>query len=142
MSLSDQEFLDQFEDCTLPFEQWKHRAHVKIAYLLLTQLSFDEAVDRMRAGIKAFNAANDVPEGPTQGYHETMTQAWLRLIHGTIQRHGPAESADAFFDAHPELWQSKILRLFYSPERFMSAQAKTEYLEPDLTPFPVTKESQ
>ena len=28
---SDQDFLRAFEDCTLPFEQWKHRAHVKVA---------------------------------------------------------------------------------------------------------------
>ena len=96
----------------------------------------------MRVGIKAYNAAHDVPESRTSGYHETMTRAWLRLIHGTIQRYGTAQNAGAFFNAHPELWQSKILRLFYSPERFMSAQAKSEYLEPDLTAFPAMKESQ
>jgi len=71
-----------------------------------------------------------------------MTRAWLLLIHGTIQPHGSAESANAFLDACVELWQGRILRLFYSPERFMSAQAKTEFLEPDPTPFPATNESQ
>lgn len=28
--MNDDEFLATFEDCTLPFEQWTHRAHVRI----------------------------------------------------------------------------------------------------------------
>jgi hypothetical protein len=30
--MTDDEFLAAFEDCTLPFEQWHHRAHVRIAF--------------------------------------------------------------------------------------------------------------
>ena len=32
--------------------------------------------------------------------------------------------------------QEKTLRLFYSLDRFMSAEAKHAFLEPDLAPFP------
>ncbi len=31
--MTDDEFLAAFEDCTLPFEQWHHRAHVRVAFL-------------------------------------------------------------------------------------------------------------
>ncbi|MDZ4405370.1 hypothetical protein [Prosthecobacter sp.] len=71
----DDEFLRQFEDQSLPLECWNHRAHLKIAYLQLTRFPFDEALCRMRAGIRAYNAARGIADTPTGGYHETMTQA-------------------------------------------------------------------
>ena len=65
-----------------------------------------------------------------------MTQAWLRIIHTTIQEYGQRATADEFFDLHPQLGQKKILRLFYSPDLFMSPRAKREFVEPDLTALP------
>ena len=83
--MNDKELIDQFERCNLPFDQWTHRAHVKVAYLYLSNHSFDEAVDKMRTGVKAYNSANDVPEGPMMGYNETTTVAFLYLISATIK---------------------------------------------------------
>jgi GNAT superfamily N-acetyltransferase len=136
---SDEWFLEQFESRQWPLAQWHHRQHIKLAYLYLRRYSFDEATTRIRAGIQSYNAANKIPDTPTSGYHETMTQAWLRLVDFALRENGPAESADHFFDAHPELWQSKTLRLFYSRDRFMSAEAKQKFIEPDLAPFPVAR---
>jgi hypothetical protein len=36
-----------------------------------------------------------------------MTKAWLHIIHATIQEHGPAATADEFFEFHPQLGQKK-----------------------------------
>ena len=49
-----------------------------------------------------------------KGYHETMTQAWVRLVHLTLSDCGVAESADAFCDQQPQLMQKTRLQLFYS----------------------------
>ena len=65
-----------------------------------------------------------------------MTQAWLRLVDLVLREYGPAVEADAFVEQHPELSEKKTLRLFYSRERFMSAEAKVSFVEPDLTPLP------
>ncbi|MEM9586057.1 MAG: hypothetical protein AAGA03_02145 [Planctomycetota bacterium] len=135
----DEQFLVDFQDCQLPINQWHHREHVKLAYLYLRRHSFDQALCRIREGIKAYNAAHQIPSSPTSGYHETMTQAWLHLVQFALKQYGASENADAFCDDHPELSQKKTLRLFYSPERFMSAEAKTSFVEPDLTPFPVAR---
>ena len=70
------------------------------------------------------------------GYHETMTQAWMRLVYLPLCEYGPAENADAFCEQHPQLSQKKVLRLFYSRDRFMPSAAKVGFLEPDLTPLP------
>ena len=50
-ALDDRTFLEQFEDCTLAFDQWTHRAHVKAAYLYLRRFSLEEAISKMRQGI-------------------------------------------------------------------------------------------
>ena len=137
--MTDADFLAAFETQTLPFAQWTHRAHVKVAFLYLRDLPLDAALDRVRAGIRAFNAANAVPESATSGYNETTTVAFVRLVAATMAAYGdalPTPTADAFCDAHPQLMTRNVLRLFYSPQRRMDPRAKTEFVEPDLAPLP------
>ncbi len=134
--VGDDEFLAAFEAQGWPLEQWHHREHIRLAYLYLRAYPFEQAAERIRAGIRAHNAAHGVPDSATTGYHETMTIAWLRLVQLVLEEYGPAESGEAFCDVHPELLEKKTLRLFYSKELFMSPRAKREYVEPDLAPLP------
>ncbi len=134
--MNDDEFIQQFEACSFPFDQWHHRAHVKLAYLYLIRHGFDAALLKLREGIRAYNAANNLSDEPTSGYHETITQFWLRIVEMTVQQYGQLPTADEFFDFHPQLSQKKNHRLFYSPGLFMSPQAKREFVEPDLTNLP------
>jgi hypothetical protein len=134
--MNDDDFLQQFESLSYPFDQWHHRAHVKLAYLYTVRFGVEAAAQKLREGIRAYNAANKVEETATSGYHETMTQAWLRIIHTTIEEYGPRATADEFFDFHPQLSQKKILRLFYSVDLFMSPLARREFVQPDLTHLP------
>src|SRR5689334_23383349 len=130
--MNDESFLHAFEDGSLRADDWHHREHIKVAYLLLRNFPLTVAIDRMRAGLKKLNDAQGVPDSLERGYHETITQAWMRLVDFTLHESGPAADADQFFQDHPELAQPKTLRLFYSKQRLMSAQAKAEYLTPDL----------
>ncbi|TWT50846.1 hypothetical protein Pla22_35890 [Rubripirellula amarantea] len=133
----DETFLAEFEGCRWPLSRWHHRDHIKLAYLYLCRYSFGEALSRIRDGIKAHNAAHQLPDSSTSGFHETMTHAWLCLVQFAIAEYGPSANADDFYENHPELSQQKTLRFFYSKERFMSPEAKTRFCEPDLTPFPI-----
>lgn len=134
--MSDDEHLQRFEDHTLPIELWNHRAHLKVAYLYLQRFSFEDTLRRLQTGIRAYNAAKGIKDTPTGGYHETMTQAWLHLVHTTLCQFGPAENADAFFDAQSQLSGKRALLLFYSRDRIMSPEAKASFVSPDLTPLP------
>ena len=138
--MNDEEHLRRFEDHSLPLEQWSHRAHLKVAYLYLNRFSQAEALERLRTGIQAYNAAQGIQDTPTGGYHETMTQVWLKLVYTTLRQFGPAESADAFFDAQTQLQSKRTPLLFYSRERIMSAEAKRSFVAPDLAPLPVPLE--
>ena len=133
---SDSAFLKAFVDCTIPIAEWKHRSHLKVAYLFLGQHPFPEALDRVRESIKRYNAATNTPETLDRGYHETITVAWLKLVQFTLAEYGPAASADEFLEAQEHLLNRKALRFFYSRENLVSWRAKAEFVAPDLTPFP------
>ena len=107
-----------------------------MAYLYLSRHSFDEAVIKARASIQAFNAAHKIPEAIDRGYHETMTLAWMHLVNCTLGEFGPAENAGAFVDKHTQLLSKRALLFFYSLDRIMSAEAKANFIEPDLAPLP------
>lgn len=132
----DSDLLQQFESCTLPGEYWTHRGHVKVAYLYLSQYSFDEGLEMLRTGIQKYNASRGVEESATSGYNETTTVAFAWLVASTIAANGKASTADEFCDTQPQLMSPKILRLFYSPERRMHPDAKHAFVEPDLAPLP------
>jgi hypothetical protein len=137
--MTDPDFLTAFETLTLPFDQWTHRAHVKLGYCYLTANSFENALEKFRTGVKAYNRRHNVPETPTTGYNETTTHAFLHLIAATIQAYGPVfptPDADAFCETHPQLMTKHALRLFYSPRQRMHPRAKTQFVEPDLAPLP------
>jgi hypothetical protein len=134
--MDDETFMATFEAAAFPMDQWHHREHIKAAYLYLRRHPFDTALERMKASILALNAAQHVPETPGRGYNETMTQAWLRLVHCCLTQYGPAATADRFYEEHPELSQSKILRLFYSKALLSSPRTKVEFVEPDLAKLP------
>jgi outer membrane protein assembly factor BamD (BamD/ComL family) len=137
--MTDDQLLSEFEQCTLPFEQWTHRSHVKVAYLYLRKMPFDQALDQVRTAIKRYNAANNRPDGPLTGYNETTTRALLHLIAAVMAAYGKTfsvDSADEFCDKHPQLMSQYILRFFYSPERRTHPSAKTQFVEPDLTALP------
>jgi hypothetical protein len=120
--MTDEEFLAAFEARTL--STWTHRDHLRMAYAYLKRHPFDEALDRIRRGIRALNAAR----GST-GYHETITIAWVRVLK-------PLADADDPLDQHPELTSAYLAR-FYSSDRLNSPEAKAEFVEPDLAALPV-----
>jgi hypothetical protein len=139
--ISDEAFLREFETAACPADQWHHRQHIKAAYLYLRRYPLNAATARMRAGLKALNAAHRVPETLDRGYHETMTLAWMRLVHCTLCEFGPSESADTFVDTHTQLLSKRALLFFYTRDRLMSAEAKAQFIEPDLAPLPQSRKN-
>lgn len=134
MIRNDDEFLAAFEARTL--EEFHHRDHIKVAYLYLRRYPLGEAIAKVRTGLQALAAAWGAPvDDLERGYHETVTQAWVRLVHVTLSHCGGAESADTFCEQQPQLMQKAHLESFYSRERLMTWTAKREFVEPDLAEF-------
>jgi len=134
--LDDHAFLAAFEAGAIPHTEWRHRDHLRMAFLYLSALPFDAAVARMRSGIQALNAKHGTVESTTTGYHETMTVAWARVVAVTLRVHGPRGDSRAFVEAHPHLMAKSLMRLYYSRARIMTDEAKARFVEPDLAPLP------
>ena len=137
MDKRDAHFLAAFENCTLPYSEWTHRAHVRVAWLYVSQHDLLIATDRMRSGVKAYNKATNTPEAIDRGYHETITQAFMRLVFAANSKTGPHASSADFCDHHPKLLEKTILQQFYSNARLFTVEAKSTFVEPDLSPLPI-----
>jgi hypothetical protein len=129
MVLTDDAFLLQFEQCTLPKEDLKHVGHLRVAWLYMVSYPFDEASKRIIMGIKRYAASL----GALHIYHETQTRAWIYLVHYRMQRH-PHSSFHDFLSANPDLLNPQLLQSYYSAETFHSEQARSQWVEPDLKP--------
>lgn len=134
--MEDEVLLTAFESQAIPLAEWNHRAHVRVAYLYLRRHGFETALARMRDGIQALNRVLGVEDALESGYHETLTHAFMRIIHTTMVVFGAADSSEEFCDNQPQLMQRKILRLFYSRARIISWEAKRAFVAPDLAHLP------
>ena len=126
----------RFEDCTLPREEWTHAAHLTVALWHLLQFDWPEAVARVRAGIKRYNAAHGIPTTPTGGYHETLTLFWLRLVRAFLE--AERNEARPLVRLANELASTHDKRLplkHYTRARLFSSEARARWAEPDLKPL-------
>jgi hypothetical protein len=136
--MSDQAFLRTFEAAAIPASAWTHRDHVRVAYLYLRELPFDQALARLRTGIAALNVANGGANTATSGYHETVTHAWARLVAEAIASGPPWPDFERFAEANAALFDKDRLRRHYTRERLLSPEARASFAEPDLAPLPWT----
>jgi GNAT superfamily N-acetyltransferase len=135
--MDDATLIREFEARTLPFSEWRHTTHIRVAWNYVTRYPFDEALLRVRRGIAAYNAANKVEETELHGYHETITEAWLRIVADHVARYGPSTDSEAFLKEQPHLAAKSLLRCFYSRERLVTPEAKRGFVSPDRAPLPV-----
>jgi len=135
IGLSDEEFLRQFETCTLRYVHWTHRAHLRVAYLYVTHFGLDGAIPKVTAGIRAYNQSQNIVDTPTSGYHETMTVAWLHIVAAALAACGPVGGAEQFLEMQPQFQKDFLLR-FYSPQCLGSPEAKYSFVMPDLATLP------
>ena len=131
---SDAEFIAAFESCSLPNTEFHHADHVRLAWLYLRELPLMEALEKFRGGLRRFAAHNGHPGL----YHETITWAYLLLIHQRMQqermqRGEAAADFASFRRLHPDLFTRKpsLLETYYRPETLGSELARRVFVLPD-----------
>ena len=127
--MNDQEFIQRFENCRLPAENFHHGDHVRVVWLYLRCYSVLETLVRFSEGLKRFAIAN----GKANLYHETITWAYVLLINERIERSGPEQSWAEFVDSNPDLfdWKNSILKSYYLDETLRSEMARKIFVFPD-----------
>ena len=125
----DEDFLEAFENGTLPEGSFHHREHVRLAWLYLRRLAPAAALARFSEGLRRFAASI----GKNGLYHETITWAYLLLIRERMGRGGDDETWTEFARRNPDLlaWKPSILDRYYRDETLRSDLARRVFLLPD-----------
>jgi hypothetical protein len=126
--MTDDDFVRGFEDCTIPGGEFHHRDHVRLAWIYLRRQSALDALARFTSGLRRFAAFNGHPGL----YHETITWAFLFLIHERMADAGESESWEAFAARNPDLltWKPSVLDLYYEPAILQSDRARRLFVLP------------
>ena len=132
-SAADRTFRSDFENGRVTPAQFDHRAHVRLAYVYLTEGGVDAAADAIRNALLVFLERHGIDAAK---YHETLTRSWILAVRHFMERTPAASSADAFIAANPVLLDSKIMLTHYSASLLFSSEARSQFVEPDLQAIP------
>ena len=126
--MNDRELVAAVEGCTLAGSDFHHEEHVRLAWIYLTELPLLQALERFAATLKRFATHH----GAADKYHETITWAYMLLIHERMQR-GDACDWKAFSAANADLlaWKPSILQRYYSTPTLASDIARRAFVLPD-----------
>ena len=120
-----------FEAGDVPPGGFGHREHVLVAWTYLREEPLLAALARFTTALRRFAAARGAPEK----YHETITWAYVLLIHERLERGDRGASWDDFAAANADLltWSgaTSILARYYRDDTLRSDLARRVYVMPD-----------
>ena len=124
--------------CALERADWTHEAHLgATTYLLLKRPDIDLDA-QLPTLIRRFNESVGGVNSDTEGYHETITRAFLhgvRLFLSKADARGPVHRLVNELLLSPMGRRDWPLR-FYSRERLFSVGARRAFIAPDLAVLP------
>ena len=123
-------------DHSLPKAQWTHAAHL-VATLRLVRTRNEHLERDMPTIIRTYNVAVGGVNDDHNGYHETITQAYLAAIRAFVAAL-PAGTSDG--EAAKRLLATPMGDKqwplgFWSRERLFSVEARRAWVEPDVAPL-------
>jgi hypothetical protein len=125
---------------TLTRPEWTHEAHLAACLYILAERPDIVPERDLPDIIRRFNESVGGVNSDTEGYHETVTQVYIRAVRGFLARTEPSLPLVAKVNALLQAEEGRRdwpLR-FYSPELLFSKQARLGWVEPDLAPLPAT----
>ena len=126
--------------CSLERSAWTHEAHLASCLWLLVERPDIVPERDLPALIRRFNESVGGVNDETQGYHETITQCFIRGARLYLER---SEAGRTLVDtvngllAAPEGRRDWPLA-FYSRERLFSVPARLSLVAPDIAPLPAS----
>jgi hypothetical protein len=125
---------DGLIECRLTRPEWTHEAHLAACLYVILERPAVVAERDLPGIIRRFNESVGGVNSDTEGYHETITQVYIRAVRRFIERTDAdlplVERVNRLLCA-PEGRRDWPLHL-YSPERLFSRHARLSWVEPDL----------
>jgi hypothetical protein len=137
-------YIARFEDGHVSPDSFDHAAHVQLGWRYLRTYDLPDAIARFRRALRRFVATH----GAEAKYHETITVAYLLLIHERMDEASEGTAAtwaraaatwDRFAAANPDLLTrgKHALARYYRAETLASDRARRRFVLPDrLAPAP------
>lgn len=128
---------ERFAACRIPKSEWTHQAHLAVGMWHVHKLGAAGALVLLRHGIKRLNDSHGTPNSDTQGYHETITRAYVEILAQFLGScDGPLDQCLKTLLTGP-LAANDLLLTFYSRETLMSVGARKGWVEPDIAPLDI-----
>jgi len=126
------QLIEQFENHTLPKEQWTHEAHFIMAFWYCLHYPLPQAVQKIRDGIKTYNVSVGGQNTDSAGYHETITLLYTStiagyIITGGITQFSAVEIAELL--QQPFIERDYVLQ-FYSKQQLAGKEARLGWVKP------------
>lgn len=123
---------------TLTKDEFTHEAHLAATTWLVLRHPEIDLDSEMRGIISRFNESLGGVNDDTQGYHETITRAYLRGVRLFLEE---ADTARPVHELVNELLRSPMGRRdwplrFWSKDILMSVAARRTFVAPDLRALP------
>ena len=125
-----------FLACALPKAEWTHEAHISTTCWLILERPDIHPERDLPDLIRRYNESVGGVNSATEGYHETITQLFIRTLRAVLAKsegQGLAIRVNAILQA-PEGRRDWPLR-FYSRDLLFSKAARLGWVEPDLAPL-------
>lgn len=131
-TLTDIEFEKQFQSCSLDPAIFTNEAHLRLAWIHITNYGAGIAVDNIRCQLQNFVDSL----GAKNKYNETVTMAAVKAVYHFMLK----SKTDNFRDFITENLRLKnsfkeLMSFHYQTDIFKSPTAKEKYLMPELLPF-------
>jgi hypothetical protein len=124
-----EDLIGRIEGGTLGPGEFHHRDHVMLAWAYLARYDFPTALARFISSLKSYATRM----GRVERYHETITCAWVTLIHERARAPGGFESWTRFARANEDLFRGPvgILADYYREDTLASPFAREVFVLPD-----------
>ncbi|AXT20285.1 hypothetical protein D7030_03985 [Flavobacteriaceae bacterium AU392] len=130
--LNDAEFQKQFKNGTLDPKLFNHEAHLRLAWIYITQDGVETAVDLICNQLLNYVTVL----GAVDKFNKTVTVAAVRAVYHFMLK-SDTDDFKTFIAELPRLKYNfkELLASHYNIDVFNSKIAKSTFLEPDLLSF-------
>jgi hypothetical protein len=131
---ADRELAAVLPAITGPAGKFGHREHIHLAFWAVREYGTAEATGRICAWLRHLTAYAKAP----QKYNHTVSRAWVELVAHHVSTEPDCADFEDFATRNSPLLDKRLLSRHYRAITLASAQARKDWVEPDLAPFPWT----
>jgi hypothetical protein len=130
--VDDSQFLAAFEAATIPNKAFRHRDHLRMAWLYVRRDGPEIGTTRICEGLRRFAAAH----GVAHAYHETLTRFWARLMAHAVEAFPDLTRFEDVLARYAGFEDRRLAYRHWQAATLDGAAARARWVEPDLRPLP------